>query len=128
VLATAGTVALWARNEAIGFALVLPIAPAAAVCAVGSAGAFGGDCLHAFGATLRWSAPGLALIGLGAMQDGWDGLGFVALGGIWLIAVPPFAAAEGYRRSMEAVAVTPAVVSDPATHRLVPGVQVRIGL
>lgn len=132
VLATVGATALLVRADVPAVALGLPLVPVAAVCATGSGTGIDGDCLHAVRTTMLWSLPGYALVGIGSGADIYDDvrLSFVLLGGFYLLVVPPFAAIESYRLSAErsALSVAPAVVSDPASHRLVPGMQLRLGL
>ena len=123
VLATAGAVATLARldeGSLLATALALPVVPITAVCLAGAALRTRGDCLQAVRSTALWSVPGYVLFGIGL-----SGAGVASLlgGGLWLAVVPPIAAYEGYRTSVSA---TPAVVSDPAGHRIVPGVQVRL--
>lgn len=132
VLTTVGSGALLVRvSEAADLSLTsttfllvaLPAVAPSTVCALGSAMNLGGRCGQAFRSAFLSALPGYALVGLGLAMQNWDGLGLAALGGIGLVLAPPFAATDGYRRS-----VTPAVLSDPVTRELVPGVQLHIGL
>jgi hypothetical protein len=135
VLATAGATYLALRLDEdqdtwVPF-LVLPLISRGAACGAGLLTDATGSCRGA----MLWGAlgalPGYLAVGAGfALGEGdviagEDALGLVILGAVSAIAVPPFAAAAGYRHRVSAA---PAVVSDPSSHRVVPGMQLRFGL
>jgi hypothetical protein len=126
VLATVGATALLVRADVPAVAFGLPLVPVAAVCATGAALGIDGDCLTALRSTALWSLPGYALIAASYGASLNDArFGFIVIGALYLLVVPPIAAVESYRLS--AVRVAPTVLSDPADrHRSVPGLQVRI--
>ena len=91
-----------------GFGYLLLATPAlVGGVACGSATLFDlpGSCRKALLGSLIGAAPGLAIIGAGLAQHGdvWDRLGYVVVGGLAYLIVPPFAALEGYRRGARAV-------------------------
>jgi len=135
VLATAGATYLALRLEEnqgtwIPF-LALPLISGGAACGAGLLTDATGSCrgamlwgvLGAFPGYMAVAA-GIAL-GEGDVIAGENAVGLVILGVVSAIAVPPFAAIAGYRHS---VSIASTAVSDPASHRIVPGVQVRVGL
>lgn len=101
--------------------LALPAVSAGTVCALASAMALDGRCGAAFRAAFLYALPGYALVGVGLSMRSWDGLGLAVLGGLGLMLAPPFAATDGYRRS-----VAPAVVYDPTAGATVPGLRVAL--
>jgi hypothetical protein len=135
VLATAGATYLALRLErsrdtSILF-MALPLLSGGAACGAGLLTDAEGSC----GGAMLWGAlgalPGYMAVaagfalGGGDVIAGGDAFGLVILGVVSAIAVPPFAAIAGYRHGVRAA---PAVVSDPASHRVAPGVQLRVGL
>ena len=133
VLVTSATALAIARRDEIplGMVLAFPLVPISAVCATGTVLRLGGDCLRALQSAALWSVPGYALLGLAYTSDDWNvELASALFGALWLAIVPTFAAYGGYRSSLgrASLSVTPAAVSDPASHRVVPGVQLRLSL
>jgi len=128
----ASALAITRRDEIpLGMVLAFPLVPIATVCATGTVLGLGGDCLRAAQVAALLSVPGYALLGLAYASDDLSVVFASALiGALWLAIVPTFAAYGGYRSSLgrASLSVTPAAVSDPASHRVVPGAQVQIGL
>jgi len=133
VLVTSATALALARRDEIplGMVLAFPLVPIAAVCATGTVLRLGGDCLLALQSATLWSLPGYTLFGLGYTSDDSE-VEFASFlfGALWLAIVPTFAAYGGYRSSLgrASLSVAPSAVADPASHSIVPGVQVRVGL
>jgi NADH:ubiquinone oxidoreductase subunit 2 (subunit N) len=132
LVTSASALAITRRDEIpLGMVLAFPLVPVASVCATGTVLGLGGDCLQALQSAALLSLPGYGLIGLGLSTDEWEvGLSSLLFGALWLAIVPTFAAYGGYRSSLgrASLSVTPAAVSDPASHRVVPGVQLRLSL
>lgn len=93
-------------EEGLGYLLLAtPALVGGVACGSGALFDLPGSCRNALLGSLIGAAPGLAIIGAGLAQhgDAWDSLGYIVVGGLAYLVVPPFAALEGYRRGTRAV-------------------------
>jgi len=133
VLVTSATALAITRRDdvSLGTVLAFPLVPITAVCATGTVLRLGGDCLRALQSAALLSLPGYALLGLAYTSDDFEVVFASAMfGALWLAIVPTFAAYGGYRSSLgrASLSVAPSAVTDPISHHVVPGVQLRVGL
>ena len=94
-------------GDAVALALLLasPAIVGGVACGSGALLDLPGSCRRAFTGALLGAAPGMAIMAIGLAQSGgaWGGLGYVLVGGLAYLVVPPFAALEGYRHGARAV-------------------------
>ena len=107
----------------------LPLVAVGTTCAAGRLTGAPGSCRAAFASGTLWALPGAALIGLGVASGEFGGVPDLALGAILIgaaayVLIPPFAAADGFRRGATDVGLTALPAPDGAG--LIPGAALRL--